>query len=150
LPVEMKSTYCIFNETRESFLALNVACASTSLARLKGLLGKLRIGPGEGLWVLPSHGIHTVGMMFPVDLVYLDAGNRVVHLVEHLRPFRFSSIRLNSASVLELPAHTIYASQTRVGDQLLIWLPEEIAMDLENARSHPATESLMAKEAERR
>ncbi len=135
LPVAMEPTYCVFNKTNESFLGLKVTCASTSLARLRGLLGKLRVSPGEGLWVVPSRGIHTVGLMFPLDLVYLDAGDRVIHLVEHLRPFRFSPIRLNCASLLELPAHTIYASQTRVGDQLLICTPEEMEMDLKKANA---------------
>ena len=68
----MEPTYCIYNKTRESFLGLNVACASTSLGRLKGLLGKLHISAGEGLWVVPSRGIHTVGLLSPIDLVYLD------------------------------------------------------------------------------
>jgi uncharacterized membrane protein (UPF0127 family) len=131
----MKATYCIFNKTKESFLGLNVACASTSAERLKGLLGKFRIAPGGGLWVVPSNGIHTVGLLFPVDLVYLDAEKRVIHLVEHLKPFRVSRFRFNSASVLELPAHTIYATQTRVGDELLICPPEDIEMDMRKVRS---------------
>ena len=126
----MKSTYCIFNKTRESLLGLSVACASTLRARLKGLLGKLRLSPGEGLWVVPSNGSHTIGLLFPVDLVYLDAENRVIHLVEQLRPFRLSRIRFSCASVLELPPHTIYASQTRVGDLLLICPPDEIETEL--------------------
>jgi len=122
----MKATYCIFNKTSQSFLGLNITCACTLLARLKGLLGRLSISPGEGLWVVPSRGVHTVGLLFPIDVIYLDAENRVVHLVEHMRPFRVSQIRLNCASVLELPPHTIYASRTRMGDQLLICLPEEM------------------------
>jgi hypothetical protein len=47
-------------------------------------------------------------------------------LVEHLGPFRLSPIRPISSSVLELPPHTIYASQTRVGDQLLICEPRDM------------------------
>ena len=128
----MEPTYCIFNKTRESFLGLNVACASTSLGRLKGLLGKLHMSAGEGLWVVPSRGIHTMGLLFPIDLVYLDEAHRVIHLAEHLRPFRVSSIRLKCASVLQLPPHTIYASQTRPGDQLLICPPEEMNQHLSN------------------
>jgi uncharacterized protein len=149
LAVEMKKTYCVFNKTNESFLGLKVTCASTSLARVKGLVGKLRISPGEGLWMVPSRGIHTVGVLFPVDVIYLDPGNRVVHMVEHMRPFRLGPIRLNAASVLELPVHTIYASQTRVGDQMLICRPEEIEMDLtKDVRA--ASQSLATTEAARR
>jgi uncharacterized membrane protein (UPF0127 family) len=126
----MKSTYCIFNKTKESFLALTVTGAGTSLIRVKGLLGKIRISQGEGLWVNPCRGIHTLGVLFPIDVVYLDAENRVIHLVEHLRPFRFGPLRLDCASVLGLPPHMIYESQTEVGDELLICRPEEIDLQL--------------------
>jgi uncharacterized protein len=136
---EMKATYCVFNKTKEAFLGLRVTSASTSLSRMKGLLGKLRFSAGEGLWVVPSRGIHTVGVVSPIDLVYLDSENKVIHLVEHLRPFRISSIRLNCASVLELPIHTIYESQTRVGDQLLICLPDEIEHALKASPPAPET-----------
>ncbi|MCU1328366.1 MAG: hypothetical protein JWN34_3736 [Bryobacterales bacterium] len=140
----MKPAHCIFNKTKGSFLGLNVTCASTSLSRLKGLLGKLRVNPGSGLWIVPSQGIHTIGMLFPVDVVYLDARFKVIHLVERLRPFRLGPIRLHCHSILQLPAHTIHGSQTVVGDQLLIRPREEMELDLKNARG--AASRTLAKE----
>jgi hypothetical protein len=116
----MTQTYCIYNQTRNSFLGLNVTCACTWFTRLRGLLGRLRVLPQEGVWIVPSRGIHTVGMLFPIDVIHLDAALRVVHLVEHMRPFRLGRISLATTSVLELPLHTIYASHTQVGDQLII------------------------------
>jgi len=126
----MKKTYCVFNKTGESFVALNIRRADTPLARLRGLMGKFRLKSGEGLWVVPSHGIHTVGLVTPIDLIYLDASDRVIHLVEHLRPFKIAPFLRKSSSVLELPPHTIYSSQTHVGDQLLICAPEEMTVFL--------------------
>jgi uncharacterized membrane protein (UPF0127 family) len=131
----MKTTYCVFNQTKETFLALKVACASTSTARLRGLFGKFALRPDEGLWLVPSQGIHTVGLLFPIDVVYLDADCRVIHVIEHLNPFRVAPIRLNAATVLELPLHTIFTSQTRVGDRLLVCLPEEMQAAMENANA---------------
>lgn len=122
----MKRTYCVFNRTRESFLALRVAYADTLVRRLKGPLGKLRWKPDDGVWLSPSRGIHTIGMLFSIDLVYLDADNRVIHLVENLGPFRISPIRIKCASILELESRAIYSSNTRVGDELIICPPEEI------------------------
>lgn len=122
----MRKTYCVFNQTGESFVGLNIRRADTALARLRGLLGQFRMRSGEGLWVVPSHGIHTMGLLAPIDLIYLDAGERVIHLVEHQSPFRMAPIRLKSVSVLELPPHTIYSSQTHVGDQVLICPSEEM------------------------
>ena len=131
----MKTTYCVFNQTKETFLALNVTCASTAVARLRGLLGKFAIRPGEGLWLVPSQGLHTMGLLFPIDVVYLDADYRVIHVIEHLNPFRVAPIRLSAATVLELPLHTIFTSQTRVGDQLLVCLPDEMHVAIENANA---------------
>ena len=119
-------TYCVYNETRECFLSLNVAIADNTVSRLRGLIGKLRLRVDEGVWIVPSHGIHTIGVLFSLDLIYLDESNRVVELVEHFSPFRISPWRSQSASVLELPTHTIYSSQTQPGDQLLICKAEEM------------------------
>ncbi len=110
----------VYNETRESFLSMGVKVADTFLASLKGLLGKRKLKNDEGIWVIPSQGIHTIGVLFPIDVVYLDANRKVVHLVEHLRPFRLGPIKVGCESVLELPVRTIYASRTQVGDSFLI------------------------------
>ncbi len=121
-----KRTYCVYNETRECFLSLDVTLADNTFARLKGLIGKLKLRVDEGIWLVPSLGVHTVGVFFPLDLIYLDENNRVIHIVEHFPRFRISPLRTQSASVLELPTHTIYSSQTQPGDQLVICTAEEM------------------------
>lgn len=122
----MKHSLCAFNVSRQSFINLGVAVADTALTRLRGLLGKMRLRSDEALWVVPSRGIHTIGLLFPIDLIYLDAQLRVIHVIEHLGPLRIAPVRWNCASVLELPARSIYHSGTQVGDELLICSPEEM------------------------
>jgi uncharacterized membrane protein (UPF0127 family) len=104
--------------------------ADTHLSRLKGLLGTLRLKSDEGIWISPSQGIHTIGVRFAIDLVYLDANYRVIETLESFGTFRIGPLRMNCASVLELPTRTIYCSQTQVGDQLVICSPEEIEQHL--------------------
>jgi uncharacterized protein len=120
-------TYCVYNQTRECFLSLSVTPADTTFSRLKGLIGKFKLRVDEGLWVVPSCGVHTVGVLFPLDLIYLNANHQVIHLIEHFPRFRIAPLRTQASSVLELPTHTIYSSQTQPGDQLLICAVEEIA-----------------------
>ena len=134
----MQRRLCVFNRTRESFLSLSVSVADTHLSRLKGLVGRLRLKYDDGLWVVPSQGVHTLGVLFPVDLVYLDSECRVIHLVESLGSFRIGPIRPACASVLELPPRTIYSSQTQVGDQLVICSSEEMEERLKGAQSNTA------------
>ena len=119
-------SYCVYNRTRESFLSLGVTPADTIFTRLKGLIGRFRLRSDEGIWVVPSSGVHTLGVLFPLDLIYLDEDYKVIHAIEYFPSFRIAPIRTKAASVLELPTHTIYSSQTQPGDQLLICGPEEM------------------------
>ena len=111
-----------YNESRESLIATEVTVADTYWTRLVGLLGKTRnwARPGRGLWILPSRGVHTIGMLFPIDLIYLDRTKRVIHVEEYVRPFSISKVCLKAESVLELPPHTIFRTGTRIGDRLEI------------------------------
>jgi len=117
-----KDAVCVYNKTRETFIATEAAVADSYLSRLVGLLGKTKRWAqlGKGLWIVPSRGVHTIGMLFPIDLIFLSKQKEVVHLEEHVRPFRISKVSLKALSVLELPPHTIYHSRTEVGDQLEI------------------------------
>ena len=127
-----RRTYCVYNQTRECFLSLGVTPADTTFSRLKGLIGKLKLKVDEGLWVVPSCGIHTMGVLFPLDLIYVDDNQQVVHVIEHFPRFRISPLKTQATSVLELPTHTIYTSQTQPGDQLLICAAEEMESRFSN------------------
>jgi uncharacterized membrane protein (UPF0127 family) len=136
-----KQKFCVYNQTRESFLSLGVAAADTTVARLKGLIGKLTLGLDEGLWIVPSRGIHTIGVLFPLDLVYLDESYNVLHVVESFPTFRISPLIAQAASVLELPTHTIYSSQTQPGDQLVICVAEEMESRLKTVPPNLASQA---------
>lgn len=109
-----------FNQTRQTHLATALALADTHWTRLRGLLGTSvgDFGNGCGLWIVPCRGVHTLAMRFPIDVVYLDRNQTVVHLEENLRPWRFAPVRMQAASILELPSQTIAQTGTAVGDKI--------------------------------
>lgn len=115
-----------FNQTRQLYLATHLAIAHTHWTRLRGLLGTSSddFRNGAGLWIRPCRGVHTLAMGFPIDVVYLDRAGTVVHLEHDLQPWRFSPIRMQAASVLELPSHTVAKTETAVGDRIEIKLKE--------------------------
>lgn len=113
-------TVFVFNKTKQTFLAYRVKVADSIISRLVGLLGKRSLEPDSGLWIFPSRGIHTLGMMFDIDVVFLDKDLKVVGVREVVHPFSMTGIYLNAESVLELPAHTIFKSRTSAGDELMI------------------------------
>jgi uncharacterized membrane protein (UPF0127 family) len=119
----------VINATRKTWLATKVRKADSFLTRLIGLLKRSNLGPEEALWLMPSKGIHTIGMKFPIDVVFLNRGNAVVGLVQGMAPFRLSSVHFTSYSVLELPTGTIKKSRTEVGDQFEISLAERSEID---------------------
>jgi len=111
-----------FNQTRRRFLATHLGVAQTHWSRLRGLLGACEddFRNGRGLWIRPCRGVHTLAMNFPIDVVYLDSTNTVLHFESNLQPWRFAPIRLKAASVLELPSHTIAETETALGDRIEI------------------------------
>ncbi len=98
-------------------MALAAEVADTSKKRRKGLLGRTSLSEGEGLWITPCEAIHTIGMKFPIDVVFLSRDRRVVKLKEAVPPGRIA-VCLRAHSVLELPAGTVAATNTAVGDRL--------------------------------
>src|SRR5258708_30639892 len=117
------SALCVYNQTRECFLGLRVTAADTSFTRLKGLIGRLHLRSGEGIWVVPSNGVHTLGVLFRLDLIYLDEFQEVIEAIESFPRFRIAPLRIRTASVLKLPHHTIYSSQTKQEARLLMCTP---------------------------
>src|SRR5438046_9683676 len=99
----------VYNKTRETFVATEAAVADNYLRRLIGLLGKTKRWAklGRGLWIIPSRGVHSIGMFFPIDLVFLNKEKKVVHVEEHFRPFRIYKVSHKESRILKLPTHTI-------------------------------------------
>lgn len=106
------------NRRRGVVLVENGSVAENWWTRLKGLLGHAPLQPGEGLLLRGEKAIHTLGMGFPIDVLFLDRDGRVKHLIPSMGPRRLSPFVSSSADVLELPAGTIDRTGTQLGDEL--------------------------------
>lgn len=122
-----------FNRTRTTYLATELLIARTHWSRFRGLMATdaSRFRPGQGLWIVPSHGVHTFAMRFPIDAVYLNQERIVIHLEQGLKPWRVAAVRVHAASVLELPIGTVNDTKTEVGDRVDILM--ERPLDTEAA-----------------
>src|SRR5512138_71546 len=87
----------------------NLMVADSILTRMKGLLGRDSLPHGSGLWLKPCKGVHTFGMKFAIDVVFLDRDNRVIETISGLKPNRMTAVYAQAATVLELPSSTVLA-----------------------------------------
>jgi uncharacterized protein len=117
-----------FNRTRQCYLATELRLAATHWSRFRGLMGRNAgdFGAGKALWIVPCHGVHTLAMRFPIDVLYLDRNKVVVHLEQGLKPWRVAPVRMAATSVLELPEGTLRSTGTLIGDELNIATEEAI------------------------
>jgi uncharacterized membrane protein (UPF0127 family) len=138
------------NVTRDTDLATSLEVASSLWAKFMGLMGRRSLPPGSGLWLPASNGIHMMFMRFHIDAVFVgkpttagggeaaagDGGGTtagggaggaelrpVVSVHPNLRAWTGLVPLVRSAhGVLELPAGTIEASGTQVGDLIRLEL----------------------------
>lgn len=86
-----------------SAIGLQVQHAESFTARLCGLLGRRGLAEGHALLLQPCSAVHTLGMRFDIDVVFLGPDQGVLKIERGLRPWRFASCR-RARSVLELAA----------------------------------------------
>jgi uncharacterized membrane protein (UPF0127 family) len=132
--------HCAYNQTRECFLGLVVKVVDLPALRVGELMTAQPLKSGDGLWMRPFRGIPAAEMPAPLDLIYLDEDCKVIDAVESFPTFQASSSSPQPDSVLALPAHSIYSSQTQPGDQLVLCVAEEMEQQLERltgSRSEP-------------
>jgi len=91
--------------------------ADTSQKRRTGLLKHTCLPAGEGLFISPCEAIHTFGMNFPIDVLFLDKKRKVLK-VRPAMVRRRISVCLVADGVLELPAGMAASTGTVRGDQL--------------------------------
>lgn len=108
------------NRDRETELARKIEKAGSFWTRLKGLRGRFRLPEGEALWIVPCRGVHTRGMQFPIDVLFLDGTLRVLAMEEALEPGCITHVHWKARTVLELPAGTLRRTGTCVGDRIEI------------------------------
>ena len=97
-----------------------VELATTARQRARGLLGRSALASGSALWLAPTRSIHTVGMRFPIDVVYLDRDSRVVAIRERVAPWRVTWGGWRARGVLEFAAGEVARLAITRGQQLLL------------------------------
>lgn len=116
----------------DRLVALRVAQAASTASRLRGLLGTLE-PPRHGLWMPGCRAVHTFGMRYPIDVVFVSAAHRVLAIRARLAPWRIALCR-RARGVIELAAGAAATHGLVPGTALSL----EIASASVGARPTPA------------
>lgn len=108
----------VYNRSRRKLLGAGVRRASGLFARMKGLLGTDSLPEGTGLWISPCTSIHSIGMRYEFDALFVDRRMRVVGAYARFPRNRVSGVFLSARGVVELPPGTIERTGTEVGDEI--------------------------------
>lgn len=106
----------IFNLTRRQIISRNTFSALSFTDRLRGMIGR-DFTCFDAMVFSHCSAIHTLFMGIPLDVVFLDKGNTVLKLAEHLAPWHLCISCRGAFSVIELPAGMIQTSGTQTGDK---------------------------------
>lgn len=127
----------LVNRTQMLVLAERIDTAFDSRTRRTGLLGRDTLAPESVLAIAPSNAIHTFGMRFPIDVLFIDRRGQVLKRVLGLEPGRISAA-WRAFAVLEFASPHRLVALTSVGDRLTLeheWLPTAVDSGVD---AHPA------------
>ncbi|MBP2654125.1 MAG: hypothetical protein H6Q73_1694 [Firmicutes bacterium] len=111
--------FTVMNKNNNAILASDAVVADTFYTRLRGLIGTPCLLNGQGLLIRPCNSIHTVGMRYSIDVLFLSSDLRIIKMVSALKPLRLR-VCIGSVAVLELPAGTIKETFTEEGHVLVV------------------------------
>ncbi|MBA4347366.1 MAG: hypothetical protein C0413_00735 [Clostridiales bacterium] len=86
-------------------------------ARLRGLLGRT-LQEGGGMLLTPCNAIHTFGMRYAIDALYLDKEGCVLRVDEAIQPGKVMPLQRGARHVLELQKGCANRRSVSVGDVL--------------------------------
>lgn len=103
--------------TGAAMRSLDLMVARTPLSRMRGLLGRPALGSGQGMFIKPCNMIHTLGMRYPIDVVFVGRDGMVLSVSEAVAPRRMRAC-LRASAVLELAAGEAARNAIAPGVQL--------------------------------
>ncbi|OUL97481.1 hypothetical protein CA603_02255 [Paraburkholderia hospita] len=102
---------------RGELARIAVEVADRAVERMRGLLGRVALDADRALWLEPCNAVHTFGMRFPIDVVFIDRRGSVLSIHRNVGRARVL-VCWRARAALEMRAHAAQASRIEVGDRL--------------------------------
>lgn len=114
-PIKTLTAPVLVNAQTGGVIAAKVEAALSSADRRRGLLGRDSLAAGSAFIISRCNAIHTVGMRFVIDVLFIDRRGRVRKIVHALPPWRIAISPLARIAI-EFAAGELQAQQLTVGD----------------------------------
>ena len=98
-------------------LAEKATRTKTLRERMRGLLGRPPLLSGEALLIEPAAQVHTIGMRYPIDVVFCDKDGTILHVVRNMRPHRVTRWVRRARVAIEMAAGSL-PDDVRPGDRI--------------------------------
>ena len=108
----------IINLRTNEIILDDLRIAENFVSRFRGLMGIKYLPNNSGLWITPCNSIHCFFMRIPIDVIFLDKENQVVHISKSMKPWSISPIIRKARSVVEVNADTL-SNVLEIGDRLV-------------------------------
>lgn len=108
----------VYNGTQNKVILDEAEVADTFWRRYRGLAGKKVLEDDTGIILKPCNSIHTIGMHFAIDVIFLDQTKSVCHMIKKMKPGRFSPFVLKAKQVIEMNSGTIEKTGIMMHDVL--------------------------------
>ena len=110
----------LINSGSKIVLVSKLLVANTIWERTVGLLNRSCLYTDEGLLIKPCSGVHTFGMRFPIDILFLDGELRALRCMHTCKPWRMAGPVRKAKCVVELHAGILALSKVEIGDRFEI------------------------------
>lgn len=102
--------------SRQTYISVSIT--ETAKERMRGLLGRDHLRGDEALLLQRYRSIHTFGMRFAIDVLFLDQYGRVVG-IHHAVPRRRMLLNVRATQTLEMAAGAGQLNNIALGDRLV-------------------------------
>lgn len=103
------------NAQTGEILVPRLEIAATLWQQTVGLIGRREFPSDTGLWLRSCNAIHTFGVGFPIDVLFLDREGWILRTVSRLKSYRACGPVWKAKTVVELPAGTLTRALLNVG-----------------------------------
>jgi uncharacterized membrane protein (UPF0127 family) len=125
-PTRSTRTALLVDACSDETIASEIELASTRATRRRGLLGRDGLGAASALIIAPCCAIHTVGMRFAIDVIFVDRKGRVVRTAAAVPPWRIA-IAPRAYAAIEMAAGSVAARGVQIGDSLAVRVATQIS-----------------------